>query len=78
MTFEDESRYTPVRSGQIHQGIIILKDSTPDQPEDLIEIAPAAKGASRVDSKNCVGAPRARCGCASVVRQRRGEGWVAP
>lgn len=43
VTFEDESRYTPVRSGQIHQGIIILKDSTPDQPEDLIEIAPAAK-----------------------------------
>ena len=36
-------RYTPVVAGRVRSGIVIMIDSTPDEPEEFIEIAAAAE-----------------------------------
>lgn len=42
VSFED-GRYTPVVAGRVRSGIVIMIDSTPDEPEEFIEIAAAAE-----------------------------------
>jgi len=41
--FEEGGRYTPVVAGRVRSGVVIMIDSTPDEPEEFIEIAAAAE-----------------------------------
>lgn len=43
VSFEEGGRYTPVVAGRVRSGIVIMIDSTPDEPEEFIEIAAAAE-----------------------------------
>lgn len=45
ITFDSSSRYQPVRGGAVRMGVVIFDDATPDQPEDLIQLAESS-GAS--------------------------------
>eukprot|EP00051_Salpingoeca_urceolata_P028070 m.484767 g.484767 ORF g.484767 m.484767 type:complete len:964 (+) comp23539_c0_seq1:200-3091(+) len=42
ISFPAECRYAPVRPGPLVGGIVVLKDSTPGEEEELIELAQAA------------------------------------
>jgi 26S proteasome regulatory subunit N2 len=50
ITFDVDTRYTPVKKGDVF-GIVVLKDNTPGEPENLITLATASTSTPIVDEK---------------------------
>jgi 26S proteasome regulatory subunit N2 len=38
VTFGEEERYSPIRSGPVHSGVVVMTDKKTGEPEELIEI----------------------------------------